>query len=49
MGRLNWILGTLPVNHIFSTLEEVQSYLLKIDDGYDDGTDRWKFFDYLEK
>ena len=44
-----WLFGMIPEQHIFSNLLEIGGYLEKIDGGFDDGTERWKFFDYLEK
>lgn len=46
----NWILGTLPTEHIFSNLEEIKNYLEAINDETFsleeiDKTERWKFFE----
>lgn len=42
----DWLFGTIPYQHMFSSWDDMFLYLDKINQGYDDGTNRWIMFDY---
>ena len=44
----DWLIGTLPHQHIFSEWADLFHYLKRLDKGeFDDPTGRWYFFDWM--
>ena len=43
----NWLFGVMPHEHMFSTFDELISYLNDVDSGWDEEHyNRWRFFDF---
>ena len=49
VGVPNWLLYMIPHEHIFSTWQEVLVYLERINQGWNDNTGRWVFFNIEEE
>jgi len=49
-GKCNapdWLFGKVPHEHIFSTWNELYAYVIRVAEGWDDGTRRWYFFNWM--
>lgn len=42
----DWIFGMIPVQHMMNCWDELFNYLNRVNDGWDDGTNRWLKFNY---
>ena len=43
----SWMFGVMPVEHMFSSWEQLLGYLSKVNSGYDtEHYNRWRFFDF---